>query len=57
MREDAMLTRMNIAHYGGKWKLSLDDEKHSALKRLLAEAKEHLVLATAERDRNSIPTF
>jgi hypothetical protein len=51
MTEEPIIIRMNIAHYGAMLKLHLGDEQRSALERLLAEANEHLVLATVERNR------
>lgn len=57
MTEEPTIIRMNIAHYGEMLKLDLDDEKRSVLERLLAEAKEHLVQAFAERNCNSIATL
>jgi hypothetical protein len=37
---------MNIAHYGAMLALDLDDNERSVVSRLLAEARENLVLAT-----------
>jgi hypothetical protein len=50
MTEEPIIIRMSIAHYGAMLKLNLGDEQRSVLTRLLAEANEHLVLATAERN-------
>jgi hypothetical protein len=57
MTEEPIIVRMNIAHYGEMLKLDLGDENRSVLERLLAEAKEHLMQAAAERNCNSIATF
>jgi hypothetical protein len=57
MTEEPIIIRMNITHYREMLKLELDDAKRSVVERLLAEAREHLVVATLERNRNSVPTF
>jgi hypothetical protein len=43
---------MNISHYGALLRLDLDDDERSIVKRLLAEAKESLVLATEQRKQH-----
>jgi hypothetical protein len=45
MTEEPVIIEMNIAHYGALLAFDLDDEKRSVVSRLLAEAKESLVLA------------
>jgi hypothetical protein len=50
MTEEPIIIRMNIAHYEEMLKLDVGDEKRSALNQLVAEARAHLVLATAERN-------
>jgi hypothetical protein len=45
MREDPLIIRRNIAHYQATLKLDMGDEKRSVVERLLAKAKDDLVLA------------
>jgi len=45
MMEEPVIIRMNIAHCRAMLKLDMDGEKHSIVKRLLADAKRDLVLA------------
>ncbi len=53
MLEDLNTIEMNIAHYEAMLKQDhLDDGKRSLVRRLLAEAKRNLVLATALRKTN-----
>jgi hypothetical protein len=49
LTEEPVIIEMSIAHYGALLRLDLDDDKRSIVKRLLAEAKESLVLATEQR--------
>jgi hypothetical protein len=46
MTEEPIIIEMNIARYRALLALDLDNEKRSTVSRLLAEAKERLVLAT-----------
>ncbi len=50
MREEPVIIRMNIAHYGALLKLELSAEKRSVVERLLAEAHANLVAATVEKN-------
>ena len=45
MTEEPTIIEMNIARYGAMLTLDLDEKKCSLVRRLLAEAKESLVLA------------
>jgi hypothetical protein len=40
--DERYIIKLNIAHYQAMLKLGLDDEKRSAIERLLAEAEEVL---------------
>ena len=52
MTEEPVIIEMSIAHYGALLRLDLDDDERSIVKRLLAEAKESLVLATEQRKQH-----
>lgn len=45
MTAELLIIRMKIAHYEAQLMLDMDDGKRSVVTRLLAEAKENLVLA------------
>ncbi|HXP06627.1 MAG TPA: hypothetical protein VN808_21110 [Stellaceae bacterium] len=47
--DERYIVKLNIAHYQEMLELDLDDEKRSAVERLLAEAKD--VLATDKRNQ------
>jgi hypothetical protein len=49
MTEDPLTIEMNVVQYRPMLKLNQDDEKRSAVKRLLAEAQEKLALMTGLR--------
>ena len=51
MKEEPIIIRMNIAHYGALLKLELSAENRAIVERLLAEAHASLVLVTVERNR------
>lgn len=50
MTEEPIIIQMNISHYGAMLKLHLDDQNRAILERLLAEAEQSLVLATAQTE-------
>ncbi len=54
MTQELLIIRMNIAHYEAQLKLDMDDGKRAVVTRLLAEAKENLVLAT-DFNKKSMP--
>jgi hypothetical protein len=49
MTGEPIIIQMTIAHYGAMLNLDLDDNRRSMVERLLAEAEEHLVLATSRK--------
>jgi hypothetical protein len=48
MSEELMIIEMNIARYEAMLKLDLGSQKQAAVKRLLAECKEELILANKD---------
>jgi hypothetical protein len=54
MKEEPIIIRMNIAHYGALLKLELSAEKRAVVERLLSEAHANLAMAAVESDGGGI---